>query len=109
ATVLAVLVTSLFGWSTLSGVVLGLAIGVASTVVLIRVLSDNDALHTRAGHVAVGWLLVEDLFTVLVLVLPGFARAVPMMMPRLLRSPRRSFSVNTRKCESGRSGCSSGS
>jgi CPA2 family monovalent cation:H+ antiporter-2 len=69
ATVLAVWVTSLFGWSTLSGVVLGLAIGVASTVVLIRVLSDNDALHTRVGHVAVGWLLVEDLFTVLVLVL----------------------------------------
>lgn len=69
ATVLAVLVTSLFGWSTLSGVVLGLAIGVASTVVLIRVLADNDALHTGVGHVAVGWLLVEDLFTVLVLVL----------------------------------------
>lgn len=70
ATVLSLLVmTSLFGWSPMAGVVFGLAIGVASTVVLVRVLSDNDALHTQVGHVAVGWLLVEDLFTVLVLVL----------------------------------------
>ena len=41
----------------------------ASTVVLIRVLSDNNALHTPAGHIAVGWLVVEDLLTVLALVL----------------------------------------
>jgi monovalent cation:H+ antiporter-2, CPA2 family len=55
------------GWS--SGLVFGLAISVASTVVLLRVLADNDDLHTPAGHLAVGWLVVEDLFTVLVLVL----------------------------------------
>ena len=51
------------------GIVFGLALSVASTVVLIRVLADNNDLHTPAGHIAVGWLVVEDLFTVLVLVL----------------------------------------
>lgn len=69
ATGLAIAVTQLFDWSIAAGAVYGLAIAVASTVVLLRVLADNDELHTPAGHVAVGWLLVEDLFTVLVLVL----------------------------------------
>lgn len=69
ATALGVLVTWAFGWSLGAGVVFGLAISVASTVVLLRVLADNGALHTAGGHVAVGWLIVEDLFTVLVLVL----------------------------------------
>jgi CPA2 family monovalent cation:H+ antiporter-2 len=41
---------------------------VASTVVLIRVLSDNRDLHTRSGHLAVGWVVVEDLLTVAALV-----------------------------------------
>lgn len=41
---------------------------------LVRVLTDNDVLHTTQGHVAVGWLIVEDIFTVLVLVvLPAAA------------------------------------
>jgi CPA2 family monovalent cation:H+ antiporter-2 len=69
ATVLGLIVTHAAGWGLGAGVVFGLAISVASTVVLIRVLSDNDALHTAAGHAAVGWLLVEDLFTVVALVL----------------------------------------
>ena len=47
----------------------GIALSVASTVVLVRVLADNNELHTPTGHIAVGWLVVEDLFTVLVLVL----------------------------------------
>ena len=51
------------------GVVFGIALSVASTVVLVRVLADNRDLHTPTGHIAVGWLVVEDLFTVLVLVL----------------------------------------
>ncbi len=46
-----------------------MSLSVASTVVLIRVLSDSRQLHTTAGHIAVGWLIVEDVFTVLVLVL----------------------------------------
>jgi monovalent cation:H+ antiporter-2, CPA2 family len=58
-----------FGWPWASGIVFGLAISVASTVVLLRVLADNNDLHTPAGHIAVGWLVVEDLFTVIVLVL----------------------------------------
>ncbi len=69
ATLLGELLSLSFGWSITAGIVYGLAISVASTVVLIRVLSDNDELHTKAGHVAVGWLVVEDLFTVLVLVM----------------------------------------
>lgn len=56
------------GWGWTAGLVFGLAISVASTVVLVRVLADNDDLHSRTGHIAVGWLVVEDLFTVLVLV-----------------------------------------
>ena len=46
-----------------------MALSVASTVVLIRVLADHRDLHTPTGHIAVGWLVVEDLFTVLALVL----------------------------------------
>jgi len=61
--------THCFGWDWPAAVVFGIAISVASTVVLIRVLTDNRALHTPIGHIAVGWLIVEDLFTVLVLVL----------------------------------------
>lgn len=57
------------GWSWSGCLVFGLAISVASTVVLLRVLADNNDLHTSSGHIAVGWLIVEDLFTVLVLVL----------------------------------------
>lgn len=69
ATGLGLLITHFLGWSIESGIVYGLAISVASTVVLLRVLADYDELHTSAGHVAVGWLLVEDLFTVIVLVM----------------------------------------
>ncbi|HEX8027728.1 MAG TPA: cation:proton antiporter [Vicinamibacterales bacterium] len=69
ATALGVWLADAIGWSIPSGVIFGIALAVASTVVLIRVLSDHNALHTPAGHIAVGWLVVEDLFTVLALVL----------------------------------------
>jgi CPA2 family monovalent cation:H+ antiporter-2 len=69
ATVLGYLIGVWMDWSWSAGTVFGLAISVASTVVLLRVLSDNNDLHTPTGHIAVGWLVVEDLFTVLVLVL----------------------------------------
>lgn len=69
ATVLGIGVTQLFGWDLQSGIVFGIAISVASTVVLLRVLADNNELQTPAGHVAVGWLLVEDVLTVIALVL----------------------------------------
>lgn len=69
ATILGAIVAHTFGWSWSAGIVFGLALSVASTVVLVRILSDFRELHTQTGHIAVGWLVVEDLFTVLVLVL----------------------------------------
>lgn len=69
ATALGAVAMHAFGWSWQAGIVFGLAISVASTVVLTRVLSDHGALHTRTGHIAVGWLVVEDIFTVIALVL----------------------------------------
>jgi CPA2 family monovalent cation:H+ antiporter-2 len=68
ATGLGAVAAWVFGWGWTAGVVYGLALSVASTVVLIRVLSDNNELHTSTGRIAIGWLVVEDLFTVVVLV-----------------------------------------
>src|SRR5262245_15715585 len=88
ATVLGALAARLFGWDWTAGIVYGLAISVASTVVLTRVLVDNNDLHTPTGHIAVGWLVVEDLFTVVVLVLLpalfGGAGAGPGNLPLAL-------------------------
>ncbi len=62
------------GWTFSSGLVLGVAVSVASTVVLLRVLMDHNMVETTEGRVAVGWLVVEDIFTVIVLVvLPALA------------------------------------
>lgn len=69
ATTFGTLLGRTLGWEWAGSLVFGLALSVASTVVLTRVLAENRALHTRAGHVAVGWLVVEDLYTILVLVL----------------------------------------
>lgn len=69
ATILGMLAGWAFGYSWGTGIVFGLAISVASTVVLTRVLADHNEMHTPVGHIAVGWLIVEDLFTVVVLVL----------------------------------------
>ena len=57
-----------FGWSHAAGAVFGMSLAVASTVVLMRMLVERDRLSSRDGHVAVGWLIVEDLFTVAALV-----------------------------------------
>lgn len=69
ATLLGVALAAAYGWPAKSGLVLGVSMAVASTVVLMRVLMDNRMLDTPAGHVAVGWLIVEDVLTVIVLVL----------------------------------------
>ena len=69
ATALGTLLAIALGWSPSAGLIFGMALAVASTVVLIRVLADNNDLHTQAGHIAVGWLVVEDLLTVITLVL----------------------------------------
>jgi CPA2 family monovalent cation:H+ antiporter-2 len=63
-----------FGWPPPAGLVLGMALAVASTVVLMRVLEDRQLLATPHGHAAVGWLLVEDVLTVAILVvIPALA------------------------------------
>ncbi|WP_054287110.1 YbaL family putative K(+) efflux transporter [Gulbenkiania mobilis] len=62
-------VATLWGWNWGAGVVFGLALSVASTVVLLRALEGRHLLDTTNGRIAVGWLVVEDLVTVLMLVL----------------------------------------
>ena len=57
------------GMSPGAGLVIGIAVSVASTVVLVRALEEKDLLQTSQGHIAVGWLVLEDIFTVFVLVL----------------------------------------
>ena len=69
ATALGVALTQLWGWTLGAGLVLGLAISIASTVVLLRALVDNGLLNTLHGQVAVGWLVLEDLATIAILVL----------------------------------------
>jgi K+:H+ antiporter len=68
-TALGYVVATGWGWSPQSALVLGVAISVASTVVLLRGLMDIGALDTPHGRVAVGWLIFEDLATVAILVL----------------------------------------
>jgi CPA2 family monovalent cation:H+ antiporter-2 len=69
ATLLGIGLTHLWGWDLGAGLVFGLALSVASTVVLLRALEDRGQLDSFNGRIAVGWLVVEDLVTVLVLVL----------------------------------------
>jgi CPA2 family monovalent cation:H+ antiporter-2 len=77
ATLMGIVVTQLWGWSLGAGLVFGLALSVASTVVLLRALEDRGQLDSFNGRIAVGWLVVEDLVTVLMLVLlPALAGAL---------------------------------
>ncbi|NIX77408.1 YbaL family putative K(+) efflux transporter [Microvirga terricola] len=77
ATLLGMGLAWLMGWSIGAGVVFGLALSVASTVVLLRALQERRLVDTERGHIAVGWLIVEDLAMVLTLVLlPAIANAL---------------------------------
>ncbi|MEO8197703.1 MAG: cation:proton antiporter [Thermoanaerobaculia bacterium] len=69
ATLLGMAAARFWGWSLGAGLVFGLALSVASTVVLLRALEDRGLLESLNGKIAIGWLLVEDLVMVLVLVL----------------------------------------
>jgi CPA2 family monovalent cation:H+ antiporter-2 len=69
ATLLGMGLAWLLGWSLGAGIVFGLALSVASTVVLLRALQERRLLDTEKGRIAVGWLIVEDLAMVLTLVL----------------------------------------
>jgi CPA2 family monovalent cation:H+ antiporter-2 len=74
ATIVGAAVAATWGWPLGGGLVLGLALSVASTVVLLRALDERNAIGTTNGRIAVGWLIVEDLAMVLALVLlPAFA------------------------------------
>jgi CPA2 family monovalent cation:H+ antiporter-2 len=62
------------GWGTGAGVLFGLALSVASTVVLLRLMQERRLLETERGKITVGWLIVQDIAMILVLVLlPGLA------------------------------------
>ncbi|HVQ10546.1 MAG TPA: monovalent cation:proton antiporter-2 (CPA2) family protein, partial [Methyloceanibacter sp.] len=74
ATLLGMALGHWLGWSLGAGLVFGLALSVASTVVLLRALQERRLVETGRGRIAVGWLIVEDMVMVLTLVLlPAFA------------------------------------
>jgi CPA2 family monovalent cation:H+ antiporter-2 len=58
------------GWDWIPGIILGMAISVASTVVMALVLGEQHDLHATIGDIAIGWTVVEDLLTVVLLLLP---------------------------------------
>ena len=77
ATLLGIGTTRIWGWSLGAGLTLGLALSVASTVVLLRTLEERGLVGLADGRIAVGWLIVEDLLTVIALVaLPALAPAL---------------------------------
>ncbi len=77
ATAIGVLMARAWGWSLGAGLVLGLALSVASTVVVLRALEERGAVDSANGRIAIAWLVVEDLAMVLTLVvLPALAGLV---------------------------------
>ncbi|MFZ2868583.1 cation:proton antiporter [Zavarzinia sp.] len=77
ATAMGMAVAHFWGWSLGAGLVFGLSLSVASTVVLLKALEERNAVNGVNGRIAVGWLIVEDLVMVLALVLlPAFAGAL---------------------------------
>jgi CPA2 family monovalent cation:H+ antiporter-2 len=84
ATILGTALGMALGYGPGGALVLGLSISVASTVVLLRALGDRNELDTEQGKIAVGWLIVQDLFTVIVLVL------LPVLAPSLGAHPSES-------------------
>ena len=76
ATLISAVAVHLRGWTWSAGIVFGLSLSVASTVVLLRALEQRAMLQSEDGRVAIGWLIVEDLVTVFILVLlPALASA----------------------------------
>src|SRR5262245_33252325 len=68
-TALGILVARFLAWPIGSGLVYGLSLSVASTVVLTRALQERHLMETERGHIVMGWLIFQDLMTVLALVL----------------------------------------
>lgn len=69
ATLLGLLLGSWLGWTIISGIMFGVALSTASTVVLLRAIQERRLVETERGRIAVGWLIVEDLAMVVALVL----------------------------------------
>lgn len=69
ATLLGMGLSAVIGWSITTGLVFGLCLSTASTVVLLRALEERDLIESKRGRIAIGWLIVEDLVMVLTLVL----------------------------------------
>ncbi|WP_024551943.1 YbaL family putative K(+) efflux transporter [Franconibacter helveticus 513] len=69
ATLLGWALSTLMDWSLMTGIVFGLCLSTASTVVLLRALEERQLIDTQRGQIAIGWLIVEDLVMVLTLVL----------------------------------------
>ena len=69
ATILGLMLGLALGWGIGGGLVLGLSLSEASTVVLLRAITDRGELDTSQGRIAIGWLIVEDLVTIVILVL----------------------------------------
>ncbi|VDZ80404.1 transport protein [Salmonella bongori] len=77
ATLLGMALSAVLGWSLMTGIVFGLCLSTASTVVLLRALEERQLLDSQRGQIAIGWLIVEDLVMVLTLVLlPAVAAMV---------------------------------
>jgi monovalent cation:H+ antiporter-2, CPA2 family len=89
ATLLGLGLTTALGWPFGGGVVFGLSLSVASTVVLLRALQERRLIDTERGRIAVGWLIVEDLAMVLALVLlPALAELLKPSTTIILGSDR---------------------
>ncbi len=69
ATLLGMALSAALGWSLMTGIVFGLCLSTASTVVLLRALEERQLIDSQRGQIAIGWLIVEDLVMVLTLVL----------------------------------------
>ncbi|KNC08567.1 cation:proton antiport protein [Klebsiella sp. RIT-PI-d] len=69
ATLLGMGLAALMDWSLMTGIVFGLCLSTASTVVLLRALEERQLIDSQRGQIAIGWLIVEDLVMVLTLVL----------------------------------------
>ncbi|APC13024.1 MULTISPECIES: YbaL family putative K(+) efflux transporter [Providencia] len=76
ATLLGLGLSLLFGWGIFTGIVFGLCLSTASTVVLLRALEERQLIESQRGQIAIGWLIVEDLAMVLTLVLLPAAAAI---------------------------------
>lgn len=88
ATILGGGVAIMWSWNYGSALIFGLSLSVASTVVLLRALEERGVLDSINGHIAVGWLLVEDLAMIIVLViLPPLSHGLGGTLPVELQQP----------------------